>query len=196
MVMVEYIKPDEVAVAPAPKSGANLFDDELAEIKDEEVRKWTRTALENAPDTFWIEPASKSGKYHPKDECAVGGKIIHTKRAFCVMKVLVDSEADRLGDHFVSSCLSAILLHDVCSDSRTHPDDVYPWYVEKLGQDFADKYPLIMKMIKTHMGRWGKTRPKTMEECLVHYADNIASKLHLMRPEVPYDYGERCKPKL
>lgn len=193
MVLVEVVKIESSTEIIKGKSA--IFDNELADIQDEEVRIWTRMALDFAPDTFWVEPSSKSGRYHPIDECGVSGKIIHTKRAFCVMKILVDSESDRLGDHFKSSCLSAILLHDVCSNSKTHPDDVYPHYVAVLGFEFADKYPLIMRMIKTHMGRWGKERPRTMEECLVHYADNIASKLHLMLPEVPYDRGDRCKPK-
>lgn len=185
MVKVEYVKID--STTEIVKSKSCVFDAELIDICDEDVRNWTRTALDNAPDTFWVEPASKSGRYHPVDECRAGGKILHTKRAFCVMKILVDSEADRLGEHFSSFCLSAILLHDVCSNSKTHPDDVYPWYLEKLGFEFVTKYPIIMTMIKTHMGRWGRQRPRTMEECLVHYADNIASKLHTMRPEVPYD---------
>ncbi len=187
MVTVEYEKPTELK-----RYSASDFEKELLKIPDEEVRMWTKTALENAPDSFWGDPASKSGRYHPIDECAWGGRVIHTKRAFCVMEILVDSERDKLGDCIGSFCLSAILLHDVCS-GHTHPEDVYPYYRDKLGQEFVDKYPIIMNMVKSHMGRWGKQRPRTLEECLVHYADNVASKLHLMRPEVPYD-TRGCKP--
>lgn len=155
---------------------------EISQIPDLVIRDWTRTALLMVPQKFWSEPASKTGRFHPKDESLRGGTVRHTKRAFVAMAVLCDSEADRLSKTDISYLLSAILLHDTCKGSKgiPHAEAVYPTLSEKLGNNFVERYPEIMKSIESHMGRWGKRRPTTNLELLVHYADDMASKAHLL----------------
>jgi hypothetical protein len=155
---------------------------EISQIPDLVIKDWTRTALLMVPDKFWTEPASKTGRFHPKDESLRGGTVRHTKRAFVAMAVLCDSEADRLSKTDISYLLSAILLHDTCKGSKgtPHAEAVYPTLSEKLGNTFVERYPEIMKSIETHMGRWGKKRPTTNLELLVHYADDMASMAHLL----------------
>jgi len=160
------------------------FKTEIECIPDEDIRAWTLKAFENCPEDFYVVPASSSGKYHPADEKLEGGTAIHIKRAFKVMLVLCDSESDILTREEISILLSAILLHDICRGAgRTHPEAVRPYYAQKLGDAFVEQYPDIMDAIETHMGRWGRHRPDTLLQALVHYADNVASKLHQIYPE-------------
>lgn len=41
------------------------FIEELASIKDKQIRKLTIDVLEKVNEKFFIEPASSTGKYHP-----------------------------------------------------------------------------------------------------------------------------------
>ena len=65
-------------------------------IKDEEIRNWTKTMFDNAPDGFWYTPASPSGKYHPPDEKYEGGTFRHSIRAFYILSKLCESFARRI----------------------------------------------------------------------------------------------------
>jgi hypothetical protein len=156
----------------------------INEIEDGGIRQWTQIAIENCPYDFWTVPASSTGKHHPKIERDIGGTVIHTIRAFKVLKVLIDAEADKLTIVEQSMLLSAILLHDICRGAgKLHADEVEIYYEGKLGRKFIIQYPRIMDMISRHMGRWGTKRPETQLESLIHYADNVAAKLHLLFPE-------------
>ena len=154
---------------------------EISQIPNEDIRNWTRTALINAPDIFWFAPASKTGRYHPKDESKEGGNVRHTQRAFRAMQILCDADADILNEEEISMMLSAILLHDIAKGmGRPHEELVYPYYKTTLGIDFVTQYPESMDMILKHMGRFGNNRPITKMEVLVHFADDIASKVHII----------------
>ena len=76
---------------------------------------------------------------------------------------------------------AAMLLHDVCGEFGRNHAELVRIYYEDIGlKEHIDKYPCIMNMIERHMGRWGKTPPKTNMEWLVHHADNIAANAHLI----------------
>jgi hypothetical protein len=162
------------------KKDTTVFDFEIAQIKDEGIREWTRKALEATPEDFWILPPSKTGKYHPRDEFCEGGTIIHSKRTFYATKVLCDSELENLDSFEIDCMLSAALLHDSGKGlPRYHAEIVRPQLREKMG-DEAEKYPLILECIEAHMGRWGNDIPSNIFERIVHYADNMASKAHIL----------------
>ena len=148
-------------------------------LKDDDVKEWTKIMFENAPDGFWYTPASPSGKYHPFDERYEGGTFRHSIRAFYILSKLCESLQDEYDDNDCSMMLSAILLHDVCGEFGKHHAELVRVYYEDIGmKEHIDKYPCIMNMIERHMGRWGKTPPRTNMEWLVHYADNIAANTH------------------
>ncbi|MFH1552136.1 MAG: DUF2779 domain-containing protein [Candidatus Omnitrophota bacterium] len=99
----------------------NVFEKELAEIKDEEVREFAIDALKLAPDYVWESPSSTSGKYHPEDETRAGGLVLHTQRVFEAASKIADEyklssdERDRL--------LVASLFHDMAKYG--HTDEIY-----------------------------------------------------------------------
>lgn len=152
---------------------------EINAIPDEQIRTWTRVAIQNCEPDFWTVPASHTGKYHPEDERLEGGTVIHTKRAYFVLQFLIEAERHWVDENLESQMLSAILLHDICrGEGRYHAEAVLPYYTTKLGEAFVQKYPLIMQMVVRHMGRWGEDKPITRMDQLVHTADNVASKGH------------------
>lgn len=175
------------------------FNHELSCIPNGDIREWTKIALTNAPDIFWIAPASKSGRFHPKDEAQEGGNVRHTQRAFRAMQILCDADADILNEEEISMMLSAILLHDIAKGmGRPHEELVYPYYKTTLGVEFVTQYPEIFELISSHMGRWSNKRPQTKMEFLVHYADNISSKVHIIfgidsDGGPPFNRGEEFK---
>jgi 23S rRNA maturation-related 3'-5' exoribonuclease YhaM len=163
------------------KWSINDLEDEISQIPNEEIRAWTRTALSSAPELFWVVPASKTKRFHPKDESKEGGNVRHTQRAFRAMQVLCDADADILNEEEISMMLSAILLHDIAKGmGRPHEELVYPYFKTTMGVDFVTQYPDIFDLVASHMGRWSNRRPQTKMEFLVHYADNIASKIHII----------------
>lgn len=161
------------------------FESELGAIPDADIREWTARALQYAPDEFMLMPASLSGKYHPEDERGECGKALHTKRAFRTLLTLFDSYG-AFTDEAKSLCMSAILLHDVCYNEQTgkyHPLAVRPYYRVKLGRRFVNEYSTIFDIIEAHSGKWSvfdTLRPNSPEESIVHLADNIAAKLHIL----------------
>ena len=157
------------------------MDEVVNTIKDEDIREWTRIMFKNAPEGFWYTPASPSGKYHPPDERLEGGTFRHSIRAFYILSKLCESLQDVYDENDCSMMQSAILLHDICGEfGRNHAELVRIYYEDVGLKAHTDKYPHIMNMIERHMGRWGKTPPKTNMEWLVHYADNIAANAHLI----------------
>lgn len=152
---------------------------EIDLIPDPLIKSWTREAFGYIPVSFWTIPSSLSGKYHPKDEFCEGGKVLHTKRAFVALLVLMNAEGD-FTDREKSEMMAAILLHDICYSKEItylHPIAVRIHYSSGFGDrsEFVATGDPIFKMIEKHMGRWSSIigPPETRQEKLVHYADYI-----------------------
>lgn len=176
------------------KERLRIFKDELDLISDKGIKKFTKACIAEAPDYVFEDcPSSTSGKYHPIDEIAPDGTILHTKRVFAVAYDLargldVESERDII--------LASALLHDLVKQGYTrsghtvhnHPQlmaDMMTKVYEEQG--FRGKLPIdtIQKMywaVCYHYGPWSNKSFKkpmteyTMIELAVYIADYISSK--------------------
>ncbi|MCK4454696.1 HD domain-containing protein, partial [Candidatus Parcubacteria bacterium] len=109
------------------------FKAELDRIFDIKIREFTKLCVISAPDYFFLDcPASSTAKYHPIDELAHDGTIIHTKRVFTLVYELcrglgVENRRDEL--------CSASLIHDLLKQSYVktgHTHKKHPQYAAEL----------------------------------------------------------------
>jgi 23S rRNA maturation-related 3'-5' exoribonuclease YhaM len=168
-----------------------VFVEELRLIFDRNIREFTRLCIISAPDYFFTDcPASSSGKYHPLDELAWDGTIIHTRKVFTTAYELcrgLGCEDNR--DEILSACI----IHDLRKQgikrtghtTKNHPDlgaklveEVYE--ATKIIEE--ESYKIIRDSVGYHYGLWS-IRPwqkplanYTMEELCVYLSDYIASK--------------------
>ena len=179
--------------------------DEINMIENEGIKSYVRSILYRA-EGFWEIPASFSGKHHPPDERSVGGNVLHTKRAVRVAAFLADSYSLPLEERDIVT--AALLLHDITKGIIGGPDNSYKYdpmhpytvglFVKKC-QEQDKKYASesqsstlyiseeesqnILRLVRCHLGPWSpvpETGPITYLDMIVHLADNISSKLHLI----------------
>ena len=176
------------------KEKVKVFEDELKLIINTEVRSFVMACLEVVPDYVFDDcPSSSSGKYHPVDEMAGDGTIVHSKRVSAVAYDLcraLGCEENR--DEIVASAI----LHDAVKQGltksghtiKTHPELAANELVAKVyTEKFKDKISrnsvvIIYQCIKYHYGLWtSKNIVKPLSEysppelCL-YLSDYIASK--------------------
>jgi HD superfamily phosphohydrolase YqeK len=179
--------------------------DEINLISDDAIKSFVRSVLFKA-ENFWDIPSSFSGKYHPKDEHGVGGNVIHTKRVARIAAIFADSYT--LSEEERDIVIAACLLHDVCKgvkDSQNSAVRYDPMHSYTVGK-FIEKCRLhdkktasesdsstlylsedviqsILRLVRCHLGPWSpvpETYPITYLDFIVHLADNVASKIHLV----------------
>ena len=178
---------------------------EINLIIDESIRSFVRSILMRN-ELFWEIPSSFSGKYHPYDEHALGGNVLHTKRVVRIAAYM--SESYSLSQEEKDIVIAACLLHDLCKaiygstleDCKYDP--MHPYTVGKFisscqekDKKFAsesesstlflseDIVQSILRLVRCHLGPWSpipETYPITYLDYIVHLSDNIASKLHLI----------------
>jgi len=113
----------------------------MACITDEEVRDFVHKTLYSMPSAWWLQPASKSGKYHPGFALGEGG--LHRHLAACGLIFLELSDAFMLSGEEKSLGMAAVLLHH-CEP----PPDFSELPVEKAAR--------IQKAIETSNQKPGK----------------------------------------
>ena len=169
----------------------NVWEPLEAEIKmitNPELRTFVEFALENAPAYFWIDPASKSGRYHPTKSRQVGGIVHHTRMVVYFANALVESMGC---EHWRNEIIAAALLHDSFKNGdgltkygtnwSAHGANLRGWLEKKSRWGhFADN-PSVQKTLdlcSKHMGKWGGSapRPSSMEDWLLCTADMVASR--------------------
>jgi len=182
-----------------PKDPREVFEKELAQIEDSDLRNFTIMLLGRADPKFWYRPASSTLKYHPAVCNELGGLIIHTKRVFyfaatiCFMLGLHQNKKDEV--------LAAALLHDLAKtgkgegtykDYEEHPlnvkkimpenwDDILDVFAETSYLDVCRKLASVFNCIENHMGKWTPAKGrKPMEEYseqekILHIADMLAT---------------------
>ena len=181
-----------------------IFFDELNYIKDDSLRKSLGKLIELLPDYFFMEPASSTGKYHPKYALGEGGLLRHTKAATRIGYELLGDLS--IGKKYASRekdlMLMALLLHDgfkkgLVEERYTRFD--HPLIASKVIMDNYEKVGLssedatfISDAIKTHMGDYTTDyngnevleKPQTKYQNFVHMCDYLASRKCLL---VPFD---------
>lgn len=181
----------------------DLFEQELAMIKNQEIKDFTCLVLEKAPPYFWEVPSSSTGKYHPPQSNGPGGLVRHTRAvaflgdALCNIYDIVGDERDAV--------IAACLLHDVVKygmekskwTTKTHDYDG-ALYIHMLAKQTGKDVPMLSTItgaVAWHMGRWTERKnghplkkfPEDFSraEELVHVADCLSSRkqMHLLHLE-------------
>ena len=178
---------------------------EIGLIDDEGIKSFVRSLLLKA-STFWEIPSSFSGRYHPPDEHGPGGNALHTKRVVRVAEVISDSYALSVEERDL--IIAACLLHDITKgipseeSGMFHYDPMHPYTVNKFVSDCIrhdkeyandshsstlfiseENVQSILRLVRCHLGPWSpvpETYPITYMDYIVHLADNIASKVHVI----------------
>lgn len=173
------------------KEKVEVFKPELDRIFDRKIREFTKLCIISAPDYFFLDcPASSSAKYHPIDELAHDGTIIHTKRVFTVVYELCRG----LGvEHHRDILLSSAIIHDLRKQGYTktgHTQKRHPQHAAELVEEVQsatmlltdEEYGIIKNCVGYHYGPWSVSpwiKPLseyTMDELVVYISDYVASK--------------------
>ncbi len=175
------------------KTKSDTFATELNYIENENIRSSARTMVELLPDYYFHEPASSTGKYHPKFSLGEGGLVRHVKVAvryavelFNIYKF--DSETKDL-------IIFALIIHDGLKKGKVEERYTkfdHPLLIANYIRECKDKLTLtdeqierIAKMDASHMGRWNTNvyepniilpLPQTVEEKFVHMCDYLSSR--------------------
>lgn len=173
------------------KFKSEVFAEQLNMIFDETIREFTRLCICAAPDYIFTDcPASSTGKFHPIDELAGDGNIIHTKKIFTLAYELCRGlECEGKRDEILAACL----IHDLRKQGLTksgHTTKSHPALAAALVKEVQDatqmlskeSYEIIRNACGYHYGPWSVKEWKkdldkyTREELTVYLADYVASK--------------------
>ena len=205
-VLDEILSDDKSSIKPKDEDLVlSPLLEEINMIIDQNIKLFVRSILYRASD-FWEMPASCSGKHHPPDERDVGGNVIHTKRV--VRTACLISESYSLPQDEKDIVIAASLLHDITKaikDETTGKfkyDPMHPYtvglFVKKCQEEdknyasesqsstlflSEDSVQSILRLVRCHLGPWSpvpETTPITYLDMIVHIADNLASKMHIM----------------
>lgn len=174
------------------------FERELSKIKDQNCRKTVVEMLRVAPEEFWFGPSSYSGKYHSADEFGMGGNVLHTRRVFRALMVLLDAAYEKMDDDLRDEAMAAALVHDTLQGSTGSADHVSSfesYYDEHLDEDTKELkwWRGIVNIANHHMGRWSPEllRPAGITQWLLHQADMVATKFDHLQILKDKDYNLR-----
>lgn len=184
-IMFEEIVEYGISFCGAAKDTPLNLDYELNQITYPELRQLVEQMLHYAPAYFWVAPASR--RHHYPDEREKYGTVLHTKRAFIVMKHLC--EMNNIVGFDQELLLCAILVHDICKngvseegEGRTVGDHEnllkkrFSRYINIISHEY---WPKIVYLVSAHMGIWGRHKPITKEQQLVHLADYISTRSNI-----------------
>lgn len=177
----------------------SVFSSELNNIKTTICNAIAKSCIENAPEYFWVIPASSTGKYHPKSSLGVGGLVRHTKSVMEVAEIFLGHpQNDDLTQEDKDEIRVACMIHDMVKlgDNSTgytvhdHPVLVRtmlcPYDTRDTGvpQELVDTWNRICDLVDSHMGTWNTSKhsdvvlpiPSTRKQNIVHMSDYIASR--------------------
>jgi hypothetical protein len=161
---------------------------QIEKIKDADIQKFTKLALDNAPAEFWIAPCSSSGHHHPPEDNGEGGTLRHKIKCIYIGSDLA-ARVYNLPEIKVDVVRSGLLLHDVQKNgipwgNKTHVAHgliAYVWL-----QQFPLKQPEkeeICNCVRYHMGQWSQPAEEaeralkpTITEMIVQLTDYVCSR--------------------
>lgn len=180
-----------------------LFIAEVDKIHNTKLKKAAKNMIKDAPNYFWHEAASSSGKYHPECDLGDGGLVRHSIMVCKVAEDLVISEMfcrDNESNRDIVRVAS--LFHDFIKHGEVAEDGTYSNHTvfehPLLASDFVRNHLIEAKVddltiemicdgIRTHMGKWctsnyskvAMSKPRTDFEKLIHIADYVASRKYI-----------------
>ena len=187
---------------------SEIFNKELMYIENEDIRKFTETALNNLPQYFFEVAASSTGKYHPTYALGDGGLVRHTKAAvrFANHLFTIEQNKNAYSSTERSCVISAIILHDgwkhgdkgSAFTTHEHPVVCADWIKNaECLNDIINKgiRDVIANAVASHMGEWNESKrstiilpkPESDIQKFVHMCDYLASRKDI---EVLFDANE------
>lgn len=168
----------------------SCFANELASITDNNLKEFVSIILEGTDDWFYHDPASTSGRYHPKFALGDGGLIRHTRAVVYWVKEIARSEMFNVNARQTELLVAGAIMHDIRKHTATggyiakHARAAHDLVIETQAQNnnllSADEAKYIAEAVSTHMGIWGvrdgERKPTSDSEKLLHLADLMASR--------------------
>ncbi len=171
----------------------NIFAVELSYIQDAKIRSSAQKIISLLPDYYFHEPASSTGKYHPKFSLGERGLVRHVKVAVRYAQELFNIY--KFDQETKDLIIFALIIHDGIKKGRDgskmmafdHPlliGDFLREHESELELS-SEQLERIIKMDASHMGRWNTNKfepdvvlpiPKTVEEKFVHMCDYLSSR--------------------
>lgn len=173
-----------------------IFKEELSAIKNETIKEDARYLISLLPEYFFHEPASSTGKYHPKYSLGEGGLLRHTKAAFRFAKEILEDPS--FGNQYTADekdvLLLALLMHDGFKKGKLEERYTrfdHPLIVAEVIREHQKELKMsdelleiLISSIKTHMGPWTTDyfgnevleKPTSKYQLLVHLCDYLASR--------------------
>lgn len=161
--------------------------DQAKRIKDDDIRKFTTTALDNAPKAFWIIPASSSGKYHPPEDQGEGGLVRHLIKSGEISLEL--AKFYNLSEKDTDIVFAASIIHDIQKNGipwTEHTDYTHGLIAYNWLEQFSLKQPEkdeIRNCIRYHMAQWvqpaeevKRAMTPTTNEHVVQLSDYFSSR--------------------
>lgn len=175
---------------------SDVFAVEIGYIADEKIRESAKVIVDLLPDYYFHEPASSTGKYHPKFSLGEQGLVRHVKTAvrfayelFNIYKF--DQETKDL-------IIFALIIHDGMKkglDGSKMMAFDHPLLIgeflknhQKDTQLTDEQVKRIVAMDASHMGKWNTNYynpgiilpiPRSVEEKFVHMCDYLSAKKFL-----------------
>lgn len=166
----------------------------IPKFEDPALTGFAEYCLDKAPKHFWEKPSSSSGKFHPPDENQPLGLALHTHRTLKAAEVLILAWAPKPNADIVRL---ACLFHDIARygleetpsehSLSQHPEEGANFLLCRV-EEYHNLNPSISLLrstveraaqaVASHMGKWGYTKPKRVEDYIVHLADMVASQYY------------------
>ena len=173
-----------------------VFRHELTKIYDSKARATVIAMLKVAPEEFWYAPSAFSGRNHEPVEFDMGGQVMHTRRVFRSLMVILDGRAEHFGDREMDEMLCAALIHDTLAGSTgssDHVSTILEYYGANLDESVKGYkwWEGICEVAQHHMGRWSPKglKPESEAEWALHEADMQATKNNGMPILKEHDYN-------
>lgn len=164
------------------------FECVLSLIQNKDIKDLCQLLLENADEYFFIEPASSSGKYHPKYAHGEGGLARHSMAVALIMHEILETECYNFTDREKDLLITAAIVHDIKKYGngrkyvvRTHPELAVE-YIDNNCQNTeisSEELNFLKDAVVSHMGKYGRTKPETDAQKLLHISDCLASRRYL-----------------
>ncbi len=156
----------------------------VEEINDLDIRRFTKQALDNTSEWFWVSPCSGTRKHHPPENQVEGGIIIHTLKCIPVAKDLC--YYFNLNPEDTNIVVAGVILHDIKKFGE-------PWGQSsdkehgRIGAEYLERFELkelakteIKNCVRYHMGRFEKQDKNltsfSMKEYVVQVTDFFCSR--------------------